>query len=186
MATQPPGEPPGEKPIVVPSRPPTPEQQKIADDAAASWRKVQNDAPVEAIKRIEDAAKQLITLTGALQGITFAVFAFGNVKDRISGLWLLPFVVPVLLWLVSMMLATFVFVPRPRDADLNDYSPAAWLRLRDAYQRVSREKLRWLHFSQAVLILSFLTVVVLVLFLAVVPSAPPPAPTRIILVTPTP
>ncbi len=166
-------------------QPPTDEEAKVIGDAAAAWRKVQNDAPVTAIQRTEDAAKQLIALTGALQGIYFAVFAFGNVKDRISGLWLLPFGLPVLLWLISMGLATLVFVPKLRGADLNDYDPGAWEGLRDAYGRVGVEKLRWLQASQAALLVSFVFVACLLCTLAAVPTPPTP-PTQIILVTPTP
>src|SRR5918911_55382 len=74
-----------------------------------------NEAPVQAITRIEDAAKQLVTLTGLLQGLYFAVFAFSGLHDRITNRWLLLFAtLPVGLWLVSLCCATLVFVPRVR------------------------------------------------------------------------
>src|SRR5919199_1399809 len=169
-------------------RPPGPELEEVVKGATEHWRKVANEAPVQAITRIEDAAKQLVTLTGLLQGLYFAVFAFSGLHDRITNRLLLLFAtLPVGLWLVSLCCATLVFVPRVRQgADLDDQSPSAWLALRDTYLTVGRQKLARLHWAHGFLIASFGVVFALLIALTFVPSAPTPHPTEIIIVTPTP
>src|SRR5207237_976078 len=74
---------------------PNSEQVQMAKDTADYWRKVSDEAPVEALTRVEEAAKQLIGLTGALQGLYLAVFAFSDLRKQIGALD-----VPALGWLI--------------------------------------------------------------------------------------
>src|SRR5579864_1207673 len=115
----------------LPGQTPRNEQEQIIQDAAEQWRKVGNEAPVQAITRVEEAAKQLIALTAILQGIYFVIFAFSDLRKQVgtlnlpipNGLILLLFFIPLVLWLVSLFCATQVFVPRPRpEVNLNDMS----------------------------------------------------------------
>ncbi len=98
---------------------PSSEQAQMAQTTIDYWRKVGDSAPVDAITRIEEAAKQLIGLTGALQGLYLAVFAFSDLRKQIGGLlvpalswiiWLI-FLLPIVMWLISLFCATMVFVP---------------------------------------------------------------------------
>src|SRR5690242_19027461 len=105
-------------------RPPSIEQEKIINATADHWRKIGNEAPVQAVTRVEDAAKQLIKLTGTLQGLYFTVVTFSSLQQRVKG-WnggALLLLLPVLFWLLSMLCATLVFIPRVRDVDLNNSS----------------------------------------------------------------
>ena len=43
------------------------------------------------------AAKQLITLGGALQGLYFAAFTFGKLNEKLPIFWALPLFIPVVL-----------------------------------------------------------------------------------------
>jgi hypothetical protein len=168
-------------------RPPTPEQEAMIKAAADHWRKVGNEAPVQALARVEEAAKQLVTLNGALQGLYLAVFAFSDLQERIMGWLVLPFVLPVMLWLGSLYCATRVFVPQVRPgADLDDVSVDAWLKIRNTYTETVAQKLAWLHRSHRLLISSFVVVLVLLILLVFLPAAPAPGPTQIIILTPTP
>src|SRR4051812_3125167 len=137
-------------------RPPTAEEQALVKAAAEHWRKTGNEAPAQALARVEDAAKQLVALTGTLQGLYFAVFAFSDLRERVANpLVQLLFFAPLLLWLVSLYCATRVFVPRVRGADLNDMRVDAWQRLRDAYAATVDDKLAWLYRSHTWLLVSF-------------------------------
>ena len=164
------------------------EQAEMLKEAARHWREVRNDAPVQAVARIEDAAKQLVTLNSALASLYFAVFALGNLKDKVtSGLsWL--FLLPVALWLASLFYATLVFVPRARTgADLDDESVTAWQALRTVYLDTRDSKLRWLHLSHRWLLGSFGAMLVLLAALVFFPAAAPANPVqRVMIVTPTP
>ncbi len=87
---------------------------------------------------------------------------------------------------MSLFYATRVFVPRVLpDVNFNEVHASAWQKVKDAYGRVSEEKLRWLHFSHRWLITSFVLVLLAVVVLVLLPTALT-EPTRIIIVTPTP
>jgi hypothetical protein len=179
----------------LPGQAPTPEQEQMLQDMADQWRRVGNEAPVQAITRAEEAAKQLIGLNTGLQGIFFAVFAFSDLRKQIgaihislpSGLILLFFFLPILCWLISLYCATRVFVPQARPGvNLNNVSVGAWQSIKEVYEKTGDEKLKWLHRSHRWLIGSFVVVLLLLVALAFLPPAPQAGPTPIIIVTPMP
>jgi hypothetical protein len=99
---------------------------------------------------------------------------------------LLLFCTPMMCWLISLFYATRVFIPRVRpDVNFNEVSANAWQKMKDAYGRVSKEKLRWLHVSHCWLIASFVLILLTVALLVLLPAAPT-EPTQIIIITPTP
>ena len=179
----------------LPGQAPTPEQEQNIRQAADYWRGVGNEAPVQAIARVEEAAKQLIGLTAGLQGLYFAVFAFSDLRTQLStltlavpgSLILLAFFVPIVFWLVSLYCATCVFVPKLRPGiNLNDFSIGAWQHIKGKYEEALEQKARWLHRSHLVLVASFGVVLILLVVLALLPFPSTPQPTPIIIVTPTP
>lgn len=170
------------------------DEEKILQEMMEHWRKVWNEAPVQALTRIEDAAKQMIVVTTSLQGLFVALFVFSTIRAQVMAtpggvlgvLILLLFCTPVMCWLVSLFYATRVFVPRVQpDVNFNEVSASAWQKVKDTYGRVSEEKLRWLHLSHRWLIASFILVLLAVVVLILLPTAPT-EPSRIIIVTPTP
>lgn len=93
-----------------------PDEQKILEEMMEHWRKVWNDAPVQTLTQVEDAAKQMIAVTTTLQGLYIAIFVFSTVRAQMMAtpggvLILLLFFTPVLCWLASLFYATRVFVP---------------------------------------------------------------------------
>jgi hypothetical protein len=171
-----------------------PDEEEILQAMTEHWRKVWNEAPVQALTRVEDAAKQMIVVTTGLQGLYVAIFAFSNIRAQVMaapggmlGVFiLLLFFTPVVCWLISLFYATRVFVPRVQpDINFNELSTSAWQKVKDTYGRVNEEKLRWLHCSHRWLIASFVLVLIAVVVLVLLPVAPT-EPTQIIIVTPTP
>jgi len=170
------------------------DEEKILQEMTDHWRKVWNEAPVQALARVEDAAKQMIVVTTGLQGLYIALFVFSTIRAQVmaaSGgilgvLILLLFFTPVVCWLVSLFYATRVFVPRVQpDVNFNELSVNAWQKVKDAYGRVSEQKLHWLRYSHGWLIASFVLVLIAVIALVWLPAAPT-EPAQIIIVTPTP
>jgi hypothetical protein len=170
------------------------DEKKLLDDTAEHWRKMWNEAPVQAFTRVEEAAKQMITVTTGLQGLYITIFAFSNIRAQVMATpggvlgmsILLLFFMPVVCWLVSLLYATRVFVPRVQlGVDLNELSAGAWQKIRDGYGRVNEEKLHRLHRSHLWLAISFFLVLIAVVVLVLLPAAPT-EPTQIIIVTPTP
>ena len=171
-----------------------PDEEKLLEGMTEHWRKVWNEAPVQALTRVEDAAKQMIVVTTGLQGLYVAIFAFSNIRSQVITtpggvpgiLVLLLFFTPVLCWLVSLFSATRVFIPRVQlGVNVNEVSVSAWRKVKDAYGRANEEKLRWLQYSHRWLIASFVLVLLAVVVLVFLPTTPT-TPTQIIIVTPTP
>ena len=170
-----------------------PDEEKLLQGMTEHWRTVWNEAPVQALTRVEDAAKQMIVVTTGLQGLYIAIFVFSNIRAQVMAvpggvLILLLFFTPVVCWLVSLWYATRVFVPRVQpDVNFNEVNASAWRKVKDAYGRASEEKLRWLQFSHRWLIASFVFVLIAIVVLVLLPTpTPTTAPTPIIIVTPTP
>src|SRR5438876_7980254 len=95
------------------------DEEKILQEMTEYWRKVWNEAPAQAITRVEDAAKQMIVVTTGLQGLYVAIFVFSTIRTQVvtapggilGVLILLLFCTPVVCWLVSFFFATRVFLP---------------------------------------------------------------------------
>src|ERR1700674_5365863 len=164
-------------------QPPTPDQLQLIKDKASYWHKLGNEAKVESIARLEDAAKQLVALTTGLQGLYIAIFAISDLRKQVAALLpsvggallLLGFFLPILLWLISLYSATRVFVPQPRPGvNFNDLDTDAWQDIQRLYERAADEKLKWLRRSHRWLILSFAVVLILLAVLAFLPGAPDP------------
>ena len=179
----------------LPGQVPSPEQDEMLKQAADFWRQVGIEAPVQAITRVEDAAKQLIGLTAALQALYFAVFAFSDLRKQlvalslpVSGsLILLLFFLPIVCWLISLFCATQVFVPKMHlELNLNDMSVGAWQQIKQKYESILEKKLHWLRWSHSMLVVSFGAVLLVLVILALLPAPPSSGPTPIIIVTPTP
>jgi hypothetical protein len=179
----------------LPGESPTPEQEQMIQNRANYWRQVGTESTVQTITRIEEAAKQLIGLNAALQGIYFAVFAFSDLRNQVEmmhgavpgSIILLFCFIPILCWLISLYSATRVFVPKVRSgANLNDMRTGAWQNIEEIYEKTSNEKLKWLHRSHLWLISSFAMVLIVLVMLALLPpnSATGPIPNNIL--TPTP
>ena len=60
-----------------------PDEQKLLDETAGHWHKVWNEAPVQALTRVEDAAKQMIVVTTGLQGLYVAIFVFSDIRAQV-------------------------------------------------------------------------------------------------------
>ena len=150
------------------------DEEKLLQEMTEHWRKVWNEAPVQALARVEDAAKQMIAVTTGLQGLYIAIFAFSTIRAQVMAtlggvlgvLILLLFCTPVVCWLVSLFYATRVFVPRVQpDVNFNEVSASAWHKVKNAYGRASEEKLRWLQYSHRWLVASFVLVLIAIVFL---------------------
>jgi hypothetical protein len=174
------------RPGLIQGRRPTEEQAKEQDATEAQWRKVRDEWPVETLKRLEDAAKQLVALTGTLQALYLAAFALSDIRKRVTEWWgLLLYLVPVALWLGSQYCATKVYIPRPQRADLTSDQPNFWQALRTAILNAGEEKHRWLTRAHVLLVLSGGVVLLLLIGLVFLPT-PKSGPTEVVLLTPTP
>ncbi|MBA2392637.1 MAG: hypothetical protein H0V70_07805 [Ktedonobacteraceae bacterium] len=171
-----------------------PEEEAIVQGMADYWQKVWNETPLQTITRLEDAAKQVIAVTAALQGLYLAIFVFSNLRVQLAGIqWVLPtwmlwivFLLPLACWVISLFFATRVFLPRIRPGvNFNEVSAGAWQKVKDVYRQAAEEKLRWLRYSHGWLVASFVLILLAVILFVCLPT-PPTGPTQILIVTPIP
>lgn len=158
-----------------------PDEEKLVQDTMKYWQQVWNEAPIQALTRIEDAAKQMIAITTGLQGFYIAIFVFSSLRvqvraalgDGVGTVILFLFFLPLACWLVSLFFAIRVFVPRVRSGvNFNEVSVSAWQNIRDAYRQASEEKLRWLQYSHRWLLTSFVLVLIAIVVFIFLPTVP--------------
>ena len=132
------------------------------------WLETTRDSAKESIGALEEAAKQLISVTSLLQAIYFAAISFGELKKSlvVEGAvdWLLVFlfVLPIVFWLFSLGFAVRVFKPKTYKTNLSSPDLA-----RQMYEDVVSYKHKQLGRAHIFLLLGFVPLVVnIVLYLA--------------------
>jgi hypothetical protein len=137
------------------------------------WLETVRSAVKESVGALEEAAKQLITVTTLAQAIYFAAVSFGDVKVALGTLtqtrqWLITIalVIPLLFWLASLAFAVRVFKPETYRTSLD--SPD---RAREAYEEIVTYKHRQLGRAHRMLATGFVALIInVVLYLIFVPA----------------
>ena len=103
------------------------QQTRPLTDLESFWLETGRDGVREALNKQEEASKQIISITSALQAIYFAALSFSDLKkvfltqDGHGGLLIIVvalFVSPIIIWLLSLGFAVRVAVPVTKTADL--------------------------------------------------------------------
>jgi hypothetical protein len=142
------------------------DDQSILELAKEYWAKVNREAPLVAIVKCEEAAKQLITLNSLTMTIYIGIISFSDILKQPLTLrpLLLFLMIPLPFWLTSLILATRVVVPKTHSIT----------QIQDDYTKIGRTKYGFLQWSYALLIVSMVALIaVIVIYLLYVP--PPPA-----------
>ncbi|MDF0590108.1 hypothetical protein [Candidatus Methanocrinis natronophilus] len=132
------------------------------------WLETARGAAKESVAALEEAAKQLISVTSLLQAIYFAAISFSDLKGALAAegeiRWalVLLFVLPVVLWLLSLSYAVLVFKPESYRTNLSSPDLA-----RSMYGEIVGYKHRQLQRAHLFLVLGFVPLVVnIVIYLA--------------------
>lgn len=136
-----------------------------AESEQGFWQKTSREAPIVAIAKCEEAAKQLITLNSLTITIYIGIISFSDILKQPLSLrsTLFFLMLPLPFWLASLILATRVIVPRTYPLK----------QIQDDYIKIGRGKYGYLQWSYALLIVSMLALVaVIAIYLLCVP--PPP------------
>jgi hypothetical protein len=139
------------------------------------WLETARGAARESVAALEEAAKQLITVTTLAQTIYFAAVSFGDVKAAVTTLtwsqkWLaaIALVVPLVCWLASLAFAVMVFKPETYRTSLDSPDLA-----RQVYERIVVYKHRQLARAHRLLAAGFVPLIInVVLYLVFVPPKP--------------
>lgn len=123
--------------------------------------------------KLEEAAKQLITITSLSQTIYFTAISISEVKKGTANLppqlywgFIVVLVIPLLAWIASLIFAIRVFKPEIYNLNLNSPSQAE-----EFMNRVTEYKDKQLQWSYRLLILGFgLLVITVVLYFVFLPG----------------
>jgi hypothetical protein len=140
--------------------PVTPEPpDPLVEETRAFWREVGKTLVRESVGTIDATAKQIVGVAGVLAGLYVNAIAFSDLRGKVTGGWPLAiYLTPVVLLLISLSAALFVFFPGYHP--LNIHSSEA---SRLVYEHVVTRKLRRLRIASLGLVLGVVAVFVAVL-----------------------
>lgn len=125
------------------------------------WLETVRNAAKESVSALEEAAKQMITITSLLQGIYFAAISFSDIKKALGQFtdiqgWLITgaLLLPLLLWIISLAFAVLVFKPRLYLTNLDSPDVA-----RKSYEEIITYKHQQLQRSHLMLVLGFVSLI---------------------------
>lgn len=127
------------------------------------WLETGQNTVKEAIRRQEEAAKQLISITSILQATYFAAISFSNLKNAFilqdfhggfPVIVIALFVSPITLWLISLGFAVKVLMPVIRNYNLD--SPTM---VKKTYEDAVNYRGKYLKRAYQALVLGFLLLV---------------------------
>ncbi len=95
------------------------------------WKDTAKGLLGESIKSIEGTAKQIIGVAGILEGLYFHAIAYSDIRGQLGGVGLLLYLLPLLLWLGSLLAALLVFFPRTYASNIS-----SWRESKDAFERI--------------------------------------------------
>jgi hypothetical protein len=109
------------------------EELPIAPDPNLKfWKDTVRGLLGESIKSIEETAKQIIGVAGILEGLYFHAIAYSDIRGQLGGVGsLLLYLLPLLLWLVSLLAALLVFFPRTYASNIS-----SWRESKAAFERI--------------------------------------------------
>ena len=125
------------------------------------WLETARSVSKESISALEDAAKQLISITSLTQGIYFAAISFSDLKKALvvhdwqGWLLILLFVSPIVLWLASLAYAVRVFSPETYKTNLQSPDLA-----REMLKEIAAYKHKQLKLAHKALLLGFVLLIV--------------------------
>jgi len=121
-----------------------------ADDA--QLQSLKDTALKDALRSVDDAAKQLTSLSGLISGVYFSVVSFAKMS---AGTAQMPnhtlFLVPMALWLGTLLAAVLALTPRAQAYDARTAAEA-----QELSRRAIRAKQRWLQVSLGCFVVSLL------------------------------
>jgi hypothetical protein len=96
------------------------------------WKDTAKGLLGESIKSIEETAKQIIGVAGILEGLYFHAIAYSDIRGQLGSVGpLLLYLLPLLLWLVSLLAALLVFFPRAYASNIS-----SWRESKAAFERI--------------------------------------------------
>jgi len=116
------------------------------------WRENGRDIVKQSIESLDQAAKQILTVAGILEGLYFNAIAFSDLRGQVDG-WLLGvYVAPIILLLITIFASLTVFLPETYRINM-----ANWRDCKAKFESISKSKLFAVRSASVGLVLSILS-----------------------------
>jgi hypothetical protein len=135
-----------------------PEPDSLLEDSRAFWRETGKNLVRGSISAIDETAKQLVVITGILEGLYFHAITYTDLRGKVTSDLLWIYLAPIVLLLISLCAALIVFFPDRSRLNFNS-SEASKL----VYERTVRAKLWALRLASIFLVLGVGGILVAVL-----------------------
>jgi hypothetical protein len=133
-----------------------PSDGPILEENRNFWRENARTVLTESIKSIEETARQIIVANGILEGLYFHAVTFSNIRgNQITFGILLIYLMPLVLWLISISTAMLVFFPRIYVTNLN-----SWRDSKDSFENIVAYKHMMLKTSAVFLVTGIIGLVI--------------------------
>lgn len=140
-----------------PPTPPPPPEAGLPENISAFWREAGRELVKGSINASDEVAKQLVTITGLLEGLYFHAITFSDLLDKTKhanstladwwGLYLLP----IGLLLLSLACALLVFFPQRYGVNIASSEGS-----KATFEAIASRKLRFVQGSAVFLMLGIL------------------------------
>ena len=128
-------------------------EASLPDDPNAFWREAGRELVKGSIASCDEIAKQLVTVTGLLEGLYFHAITFSDLLDKTKhpnstlSTWWGLYLLPIALLLVSLTFALLVFFPQRYNINLASAQGS-----KTAFEAIAARKLRCVQISACFLI----------------------------------
>src|SRR5579863_10214293 len=86
--------------------------KQMLEETRAFWREIGKEQIRTSISSVDEAAKQIIGVTAVLEGLYFNAITFSKLQGKVTSSWpLVIYLAPIVLLLISLSAALFVFFP---------------------------------------------------------------------------
>lgn len=100
------------------------------------WREAGKEIVKKSIDTLDEVAKQILTVSGILEGLYFHAITFTDLRGKIQGADLVIYLAPVILLLISLSISLTVFLPETYQINI-----ANWRLCKSTFEEISQSKL---------------------------------------------
>ena len=123
------------------------------------WRQNAQKLVEGSVDTLDNMAKQLITLTSLLEGLYFHAITFSDLKGTLSGWLIWIYIAPIALWMLSLLSAVWTLFPKTYIINIGSSRNS-----KETYEQIVSKKHFRLKIAAALLVLSFLPLMVAVYY----------------------
>jgi hypothetical protein len=137
----------------------TDEPPVVIQEPNPFWKENAEKLVAESISTIEETARQIIALASILEGLYFHAIAFSDLRGTLGGWMLFVYLLPVALWLASLLSAFWALFPGTYSININSSRSS-----KETFEEIVEKKHHRVKIAALFLAVSFLPLLIAVYF----------------------